>query len=64
MYEEDLALNNLQWLICHKTQPNQILHICTIGKYGYVRNVHGTFITYIHTVELLKNIRISKFENT
>ena len=24
MYKEDLALNNLQWLICHKTQPNQI----------------------------------------
>ena len=23
MYEEDLALNNLQWLICYKTQPNQ-----------------------------------------
>ena len=23
MYEEDSALNNLQWLICHKTQPNQ-----------------------------------------
>ena len=23
--EEDMALNNLQWLICHKTQPNQIL---------------------------------------
>ena len=22
MYEEDLALNNLQWLIWHKTQPN------------------------------------------
>ena len=20
---EDLALNNLQWFICHKTQPNQ-----------------------------------------
>ena len=27
MYKQDLALNNLQWLICHKTQPNQILHI-------------------------------------
>ena len=27
MYKEDLALNNLQWLICHKTQPNQILYI-------------------------------------
>ena len=23
MYEKDLALNNLQWLICHKTKPNQ-----------------------------------------
>ena len=23
MYKEDLALNNLQWLICHKIQPNQ-----------------------------------------
>ena len=24
MYKEDLALNNLQLLICHKTQPNKI----------------------------------------
>ena len=26
MYKEDLSLNNLQWLICHKTQtkPNQM----------------------------------------
>ena len=23
MYKEDLALNNLAWLICNKTQPNQ-----------------------------------------
>ena len=23
MCKEDLTLNNLQWLICHKTQPNQ-----------------------------------------
>ena len=27
IYEKDLALNNLQWLICHKSQPNQILYI-------------------------------------
>ena len=27
MYKKDLALNNLQWLICHKTQPNQIIYI-------------------------------------
>ena len=23
MYKEDLALNNLQWLICLKTKPNK-----------------------------------------
>ena len=23
MYKEDLALNNLQWLISHKTKPNR-----------------------------------------
>ena len=37
MYKEDLVLNNLQWLICHKTQPNQ-------NKYIYA-NIH----TYIYT---------------
>ena len=26
----DLALNNLQWLICHKTKPNQNMLICKI----------------------------------
>ena len=24
MYKVDLALNNHQWLICHKTKPNYI----------------------------------------
>ena len=24
MNKEGLTLNDLQWLICHKTQPNQI----------------------------------------
>ena len=27
MYKKDKVLNNLQWLICHKTQPNQIIYI-------------------------------------
>ena len=26
LYKEDLVLNNLQLLICHETQPNQILY--------------------------------------
>ena len=37
MYKEDLALNNLQWFISHKTQANQtkqiaytVLHISKI----------------------------------
>ena len=25
IYEDDLALNNLHWFICYKTQPKQIL---------------------------------------
>ena len=24
MNKEDLALNNLQWFICHKTKPNYL----------------------------------------
>ena len=27
VYKEDLALNRLKWLICHKTEPKQILYI-------------------------------------
>ena len=25
MYKKDLALNNLQWFMCHKTQTNKII---------------------------------------
>ena len=28
MYKKDLSLNNLQRLICYKTQPIQIIYIC------------------------------------
>ena len=27
MYKRDLVFNNLQWLICHQTKPNQTKHI-------------------------------------
>ena len=35
MYKKDLALSNLQCLICHKTQPNQTKpnHIHLIDTY-------------------------------
>ena len=35
MYKEDLALNNQQWVVCHKTQPNQIPYI-------YLSNISTT----------------------
>ena len=30
MYKQALALNNLQWLICHKTQTDKFDSICSI----------------------------------
>ena len=38
MYKEDLALNNLQWLICHKTQSNQIIYLIYMHKDDLVLN--------------------------
>ena len=38
MYKEDLALNNLQWLICHKTQLNQIIYLISMYKEDLASN--------------------------
>ena len=27
MYKKDVALNNLQWLLCHKTKPHTYMYI-------------------------------------
>ena len=35
MYKMNLALNNLQWLICQKTQLNQINYI----EYSYIKRI-------------------------
>ena len=32
----NLALNNLQWLICHKTKPNQTRHC--LGKKNFFKS--------------------------
>ena len=32
MYKEDLALNNLQWFICHKTKQNQTEQLAYMGE--------------------------------
>ena len=38
MYKQDLALNNLQGLICHKTQSNQIIYIQYMYKQDLALN--------------------------
>ena len=49
MYKEDLALNNLQKLICHKTKPNQITNdiLLWTPTHGHV-TVGQPVITYLH----------------
>ena len=41
MYEEDLALNNLQWLICHKTESNVLI----LTKHPHT-HIHIIYIYY------------------
>ena len=40
MYKQDLALNNLQGLICHKTQPNQTIFSSFHLSY-HIRSIYG-----------------------
>ena len=46
MYKKDLALNNLQWLICHKNQPNQTKLNKLLGVFAQVicNILHGGFL--------------------
>ena len=49
MYKEDLALNNLQWLICHKN-PNKPLRIYLIYMYNEDLNRKAkTHFKKVHT---------------
>ena len=44
----DLALNNLQWLICHKTKPNlYIVYVCT---YIYIYILYTYVCIYVHCI--------------
>ena len=38
MYKVDLALNNLQWLICHKIKLNQIINVIYMYKENLALN--------------------------
>ena len=46
MYKKDLALNDLQWLICHKNQTNQ--QFC--HQYKLCVCVYIIYIYYIYNI--------------
>ena len=56
MYKEDLALNNLQWLICHKTQPNQT------KQNQIVDNAQNTFSFPLNGFSISEKIEKIKIE--
>ena len=55
MYKIDLALNNLQWLICHKTKPNhsRILQNILLIFFGCLDNLNSAsdfqFLQFLKT---------------
>ena len=51
MYKEDLALNYLQCLICHKIQPEQIIYLIYLYKENLALNDQTksyTFNIYVY----------------
>ena len=59
MYKQDLALNNLQWLISHKTKPNPIYLICMYKENLELNNLqwlicHKTKPNHIYLIYMYK----------
>ena len=44
MYKEDLALNNPQWLICHKTPPKSILYYHCFAVFPWDSYLFGSHL--------------------
>ena len=44
MYKQDLALNNLQWLICHEIQPKAGTKTVKVFLSSLVRQSHAGLI--------------------
>ena len=66
MYKTELSLNNLQWLICHKTKPNHLwlsegVKIRIYTKINIIRKLQNTYILncnvsncYFNKIQILK----------
>ena len=72
MYKKDLALNDLQWLICHKTKPCQIelnLNLEMETAATFVRIIGNVYlfcllVQRLKVAVILNFIRLNKlFEN-
>ena len=69
MYKEDLVLNNLQWLICHQTQPTcsnksekvSLMYFGTIFKRGM--NFYISYIYLIQTYFIVLFLYTNNFYN-
>ena len=44
----DLALNNLQWLICLKIQPNQTIYDPNTDSFQYLQYHNFLFIIFMY----------------
>ena len=61
MYKKDLALHNLQGLICHKNQPGQIIYLIHMYKKDLaLHNLQGLIChkTKLNTTNLNTGLRI------
>ena len=67
MYNVDLALNSLQWFICHKTKPNptqpNILYLIYMYKVELALNSLQWFICHKTKPNQTKPNQISEFQN-
>ena len=51
MYKKDLALNNLQWLICHKIRPNQ----------NYIQYFHKSSVHYTQNLSAVMLLKYASY---
>ena len=59
MYKKNLAPNNLQWFICHKTKLNQNPHSRRTYTHSHVnKHTHTSLFLYIGYVPLNMKVLI------
>ena len=55
MNKKDLALNNQQWLICHKIKPNKTT---LYQKWGDQENNYVNFIAWVKNIMTDVNVKV------